>query len=191
MRIGIDIDGVLTDVEKFQHEYGSVFFNKPLINDETFHPRDMFGVSHDEDHDFWKHNIEYYATEYPARYYASEATNKLHELGVEIYILTARYNSTLNNELGLEMRTMVKKWLKKNNIYFDKIIFTNENKSKRVDEFKIDYVIEDKPENINDISKHCPVIIMTCNYNRNFKFSNTIRCHNWWEILNVFENKLK
>ena len=35
MRIGIDIDGVLTDIERFQLDYGSKFFakyNKFVIN---------------------------------------------------------------------------------------------------------------------------------------------------------------
>ena len=48
MRIGIDIDGVLTDVERFQLDYGSNFFakyNKFVINPKGYEPYEEFGVN--------------------------------------------------------------------------------------------------------------------------------------------------
>ena len=36
MRIGIDIDGVLTNVSRFQLDYGSMFFNKRVVNPNAF-----------------------------------------------------------------------------------------------------------------------------------------------------------
>lgn len=38
-------------------------------------------------------------------------------------------------------------------------------------------MIEDKPENIEDISKEIPVIVYDCSYNKN-----VIRCYSWYDI---------
>ena len=47
MRIGIDIDGVLTDIEQWQLDYGSRFYyenyNKPIINHKGYDTYEIFG----------------------------------------------------------------------------------------------------------------------------------------------------
>lgn len=45
MRIGIDIDGVLTDFEKWQLEFGSKFFikyNKNIVNPDGYDSATVF-----------------------------------------------------------------------------------------------------------------------------------------------------
>ncbi len=52
MRIGIDIDGVLTDIEKFQIEYGSKYFYEKginIVNYKGYEITELFGVSLKED----------------------------------------------------------------------------------------------------------------------------------------------
>lgn len=74
MRIGIDIDGVLTDIEKFQIEYGSKYFHskgKSIINYKGYETTEIFGLSLKEDDDFWNIAIKDYINE-PARNCASE-----------------------------------------------------------------------------------------------------------------------
>ena len=62
MRIGIDIDGVLTNVSRFQLDYGSMFFNKRVVNPNAFEIRDIYDVSEEEEKAFWDKYLEVYAT---------------------------------------------------------------------------------------------------------------------------------
>ena len=61
MNIGLDIDGVLTDIEKFQKAEGQNFFEKDISNDKGFTIQEMFNCSEQEEHDFWKKNLLKYA----------------------------------------------------------------------------------------------------------------------------------
>ena len=45
MRIGIDIDGVLTDIETFELENGSKYFNKSVVNPNGYGSQNIFKVS--------------------------------------------------------------------------------------------------------------------------------------------------
>ena len=48
MKIGIDIDGVLTDIEQWQLDYGSKFvfeqYHKGIINSEGYDIEEIFNV---------------------------------------------------------------------------------------------------------------------------------------------------
>ena len=186
MRIGIDIDGVLTDIEKFQIEYGSKYFferNKSIINYKGYETTDIFGVSLKEDDEFWNVAIKDYIKE-PARNYASEVIQMLKNEGNEIYIITARssnltYIDTIDTE---QMRDIVREWLKKYNIYYDKLIFSKEDKLEICLENKVDVMIEDKPKNINEISTKIPVICYHANYNKHCIGNNITRCYSWYDI---------
>ena len=47
---------------------------------------------------------------------------------------------------------------------------------------KINLMIEDKPENINTISKEIPVICYHANYNEQCNGKNIYRCYSWYDI---------
>lgn len=70
MNIGIDIDGVLTDVRKFTIEEGLKYCeeNKKgrLINPDAYDSKDVFDWNEETDLDFWKKNIFKYAETNPA-----------------------------------------------------------------------------------------------------------------------------
>lgn len=56
MRIGIDIDGVLTDIEQWQLDYGSKFYfekyGKEILNNEGYETTDIFKVDSKLDDEF-------------------------------------------------------------------------------------------------------------------------------------------
>ena len=79
------------------------------------------------------------------------------------------------------MQRLVKEWLKTNSVLYDEIIFTMK-KADVCKEKKIDLMIEDKPENIEDISKEIPVIVYDCSYNQEIHNKNVIRCYSWYDI---------
>lgn len=195
MRIGIDIDGVLTDIEKYQLDCGSKYvsehFDKGIVNADGYEISDIFEISHSCDNNFWEEYLYKYAKEEPARKYASEVIQKLKNEGNEIYIITARYLTDKNDGLGVEMREIVKKWLSDNKIYYDKLIFSPEEKLEICKENHIDLMIEDKVDNINKISQEIPVICFNAGYNKECIGTNIFRCYSWYDIYTKIKNMAK
>jgi uncharacterized HAD superfamily protein len=86
----------------------------------------------------------------------------------------------------------LKNWLGENNIAYDKVLFSkgsNENKSQEIIENKIDLMIEDNPNNINELSKLVPVICYNTEYNKQCNSDKIFRCYSWYDIYNKI-NKL-
>lgn len=194
MIIGIDIDGVLTNLEEFQLDCGSKFmsenFNKSITDANAYDTIDIFNINSEIDDKFWSIYLPLYVKE-PARKYADEVTNKLHDDGFQIYIITARYLTNRNDEKGIEMRKTVIDWLKSNNIYYDKIIFSPEDKLDICKKANVDLMIEDKVDNINKISKYIHVICFDSKYNKICQGTNIIRCYSWYDIYAKISNIFK
>ena len=169
MKIGIDIDGVLTDFEKWQLDYGSKYFlkyNKNIVNPDGYDSDTVFNVTNEMDSEFWKEYLYDYAVNEPARKFSGEVIDKLKEKEFEIYIITARFLTDKDTHEGERMRNIVKNWLKQNNIHYDKIIFTP----------------EDKLENINNISKEIPVVCFNASYNKSCTSDNIYRAYSWYDV---------
>lgn len=192
MRIGIDIDGVLTDVERFSVDYLSKFCVENnieySIGKSDYDVSKTFGISSQQADAFWDKYIEYYAENEKPREFASEVLKKLQKDGHEIYIITARWRTNRDDEAGERMRNLVKEWLNKNDIVYDKLIFSKalkEKKLQEVRETKIDIMIEDSPKNINDISAIVPVICFDTSYNKTCEGDNIIRCYSWYDVYRI------
>ena len=107
------------------------------------------------------------------------------EEGNEIYIITARWLTNRSDAAGKKMRELVKKWLSENEIVYDKLIFSKakkERKSYEIIENEIDIMIEDSPNNINELSKLIPVICYNTEYNKHCTGDKIIRCYSWYDI---------
>ena len=188
MRIGIDIDGVLTDIEQWQLDCGGKFFsklNKSVVNKDGYEITEIFNVSDELDSQFWNEYLYEYVTKEPSRKFASEVIKKLKDSGNEIYIVTARYLTDRNTEDGQRMRKIVIDWLEQENIVYDKIIFAPEDKLQICLENNIDVMIEDKVANIEKISTRLPVICFHAGYNKHCKNDNIYRAYTWYDIYNL------
>ena len=198
MRIGIDIDGVLTDIEKWQLDYGSKFYyenyNKEIVNPKGYETNDIFNSTVECDDLFWDKYFKEYSINVEARKFASEVISKLKQDGYEINIITARV-SFLSHSANImtkeENEQIVKDWLKKNDIYYDNIIFSPEDKLDICLNNNIDIIIEDKVDNINKISTKIPVICFNAGYNEECKGENIFRVYTWYDIYNTIKNKIK
>lgn len=188
MRIGIDIDGVLTNIEEFIVDYETKFcYENNLtyrVKPDEYDEARALGISEENCEKFWNKYIKYYATEYKARDFAAEVINKLKEDGHEIYIVTARNEYGLTGEDYGKMKEFVKEWLKGNNIYYDKIVYTEETKLPYCVGNYIDIMIEDKPENVKQVSTKMPVLCYNCSYNVDIKGKNITRVYSWYDIYN-------
>ena len=182
MKIGIDIDGVLTDIEQWQLDYGSKFFYEKyglgIKNYKGYETNEIFDVDIKLDDEFWSKYFRDYLINVEARKFANEVIDKLKEEN-EIYIITAR-GSFLSHSSDVmtmeENRNIVLNRLKKNEIHYDNIIFSPEDKLDICKQNKIDLMIEDKPKNINTISSEIPVICYNSNYNEQCNGKNIYRC---------------
>ena len=197
MNIGIDIDGVLTDVRKFVIEEGSKYckeHNKgELINPDVYEMKEMFGWNLATIFNFWRKNIFKYAKENPVIDGASENIKKLKEDGHKIYIITARWLASTKKhrilrhveKISNKMKETVINWLSENNVIYDEIIFSKDDKSKYIKKNNIDIMIEDAPDNVKELSELTKVICYDWVYNRGIENENIYRCSNWDEIYKV------
>ncbi len=181
MRIGIDIDGVLTNVEEFEIDYGSKYlyesgmFNK-VINNIDFKKEDL-NIDENIGKEVWSKAIYDYI-EIPPRNFAGEIIKKLKEKGNIICIITNRSSNLSYCDITPErMKEIVIKWLKDNSIYYDELIFANGDKTAFIITNKIDVMIEDNPRNIQEISKLIPVICYNARYNTEIIGNNILRCY--------------
>lgn len=182
MRIGIDVDGTLTDLQRFEFDYGTKYFNKSVVRTDSMQIRNTFDISLEEESKFWDDSIFLYADTFPPYVAAKDALKELHEEGHEIIIITARYHSYYDTDKGKKMRDIVTNWFKKHDLYYDKIVFTNEHKDKRCKELDIDIMIEDKASNIKSIAKDRKVIVMDQPWNRKTEGKNIYRVYSWVEV---------
>ena len=193
MRIGIDIDGVMVNIEQFIGDYGIKFCEENdlsyRIKVNEYDGAKALGISKENEERFWNKYLKYYATEYPARDFAVEVIQKLKEDGHEIYIITARNEWGLSGDDYGKMKEFVSSWLEKNNIYYDKLIYTEGSKLPYCIGNYIDIMIEDSPENIKDISSKIPVLCYNCNYNANIKGENITRVYSWYDVYNKIKKQ--
>ncbi|MBE5819632.1 MAG: hypothetical protein E7310_02235 [Clostridiales bacterium] len=195
MRIGIDIDGVLTDIEQFTIDYISKYCVENNIEynigNKSYDYSKTFNISKEIEMNFWNTYLEDYAIYEKARPFASEIIKKLKEDGHEIYIITARWLTNRDDDIGNKMREIVKNWLYENEISYDKLIFSKASKERKTDEIienKIDLMIEDSPSNINELSNIVPVICYNAEYNKECIGEKIIRCYSWYDIYNKIKN---
>lgn len=199
MRIGIDIDGVLTDLESYIADYGIKYCVENnltyKITPGYYEEKKLLGISSENEEKMWNKYLKYYATEYKARDFAAEVIKKLKEEGHEIYLVTARNEWGLAGDDYGKMKEFVKKWLDDNDIYYDRIIYTNDEMQKDIKSSKVKYcvgnyidiMIEDSPKNIKEISKKIPVLCYHANYNERTVGRNIKRVYSWYDIYNKIQ----
>ena len=190
MRIGIDIDGVMVNIEEFMLDYGSKYFirqNVNLVAPDGYDIHDIFDVSKEYEDEFWDKFIQIYLKKRP-REFVGEVIRKLKSDGNKIFIITAR--STENKYISAKkMQEDTIAWLKEYNIDYDEIIFTSDKVSACVDNH-IDLMIEDSNSNIKAISEILPVIVFDAKYNKSANGRNIYRAYTWYDVYYQIHNNL-
>ena len=81
MKIGIDIDGVLTDIEQWQLDYRSKFYYENyclgIKNYKGYETNEIFDVDIKLDDEFWNKYFRDYSINVEARKFANEVIDKL------------------------------------------------------------------------------------------------------------------
>ena len=186
MRIGIDIDNTLTDVQSelnmaaynYAKRLGKNIDEKNLLedinNDSNFY-KEKFKFSYDELKYFLKDIQEEIINKAIPRDGVVEVINKLRSKGNEIYIITARANEFHDNPYKLS-----KDWLDKNNIIYDKLIVNAIQKANICIEENIDIFIDDQLHNCIAISNKG---IKTIRISKDIQdYKNIVTLENWKSI---------
>ncbi len=192
MNIGIDIDGVLTDLERATIDFGTkmcIEQNWPITMDlSKYWEVEAFGWTSEQADKFWNKYLVEYVTQSPARRFAKEIISKLREEGNNIYIITARDESGMPPEYYGKMQELTRGWLEKYEIEYDKLIFAKDSeKLEKCLENNVDIMIEDSPRNIRNISSKVKVIKFDCQYNKDVIGSNIINAYSWYHIYRIIK----
>lgn len=186
MNIGIDIDGVLTNDDEYILDFTSKYcyeHNLAGFYNANLYEYRKFNWDENTINNYREEYFLNYVKNEPARKFASEVIKKLRKDGHKIFIITARYKTFENGKIGNDnIRKCTLDWLRKNNIEYDKIIFTKPPKVNEILENKIDIMIEDSPTTINDLLKVVKVLYYDTRYNKYIENENIIRVYSWYDI---------
>ena len=182
MRIGIDIDGCLTEIDKWMLKTGKMEGYKVISYE--YEPKDTFGLTSEEEHNYWLKYFDKLMTNVEMRPNASKVISNLRRKGHEIYIITARVDEDIPRELSnvYNIEDLTLEWLKRHNITYDHLEMRCLDKDVYCKNNKIDIMIDDSPSNITKVSKLIPVICMDCSYNYHMKGRNIVHVKNWDDI---------
>ena len=194
MRIGLDIDNVITDFDKtILEEFIKEDKNKRnngIINKYARHiTKGMFDWSKEEIKDFYHNNMEKIAKTLPVRESAKQYIDKLLNDGHEIYLISHRVYPDYNNPFEVTTN-----WLKNNNINYTKLILSKStDKSAECIENKIDIMFDDVVSNCLKLrDSGVNVCLMGTKYNQIYKKDLPI-VKNWEELYEKINdmNKVK
>lgn len=188
MTIALDIDGVLTDLEKFMKEEGKKFYGKEVVNECGRDLDEIFAVSKEEKDAFWNAKFMEYMKEYPFREEVSEVTHRLRKAGHHVIVVTARkFYPQYNCKDEAEFQEITKEILKSRGVSFEEVYFVPIPKVSAVKDYEIDLFVEDEIRNIDQLAQHTQVAIVDASYNRGVNMSSTHRIKNLYELLSLVE----
>jgi uncharacterized HAD superfamily protein len=188
MRIGLDIDNVITDFDKLElQEFlkeDKNKRNKGIINPKAEHiTNGMFDWTKEEVVEFTSKNMERMASQFEPRENCKEIMDKLMKEGNELILISHRAKPDYEHPWETTIN-----WLKKNNIHYTKLVISQSpDKSKECKDLKIDVMVDDRiplceTMELNGIK----CIGMRTRYNNFFKTSLEI-AENWIDLYNKIE----
>ncbi len=186
--IGIDADGVLNNMSKFNIECGTKFFKREPIHPEAYSVKEMFGCSTFMEILYGLVYFPRYCKEYEARENADSVIQRLNQEGHALHEITARKFVTCRNILGTYSRGMFETWTRKYNMHFKSYEYCSEKFSPRdkwlaCHKLSVDVMIEDKPEVALYLANHgVQVLLFDAPYNKDLKHENITRVSDWLEV---------
>ena len=173
MNIGIDIDGVITNIDFL----GILGKKKPILDKESSNLK----VNNFLIRKILYKGIAFYSKHSKLRSDAAKYINLLKDEGNRITIITKRRFAGEETKEGKDIRSLVEVFLIEQGIPYDKIVFSKGDKLDACLKEKVTVMLEDSPRNSKAISKRVPVIIMDTPYNRDTISDNIYRVTSWKE----------
>ena len=168
MRIGLDMDNVITDFDSLleveMEKLDKSLRNKGVIDENAIHvTKGKYDLTHDEIEDYLSKYMEGFALRLKVRDGAKYYMDKLLKDGHELIILTNRPDRHYKNAFGTTI-----KWLKENDINYTKLVITEStNKTKECKEENVDIMFDDNVGNCIKLKDGgVNVCIMGTSYNK-------------------------
>lgn len=152
MKIGIDIDGTITDLHNEILRYG-LKYNKRINgngikNKDEYRISDIFDWSIENCSEFKRYMQMEILNRIKPRKHVTKCLKKLKKMGNEIYIITGRKSTEMRDTYNETI-----KWIKNNKIPFDKFIMEEENKGIACKKNGIDVFVDDSVKHLDRIYK--------------------------------------
>lgn len=176
MRIGVDIDGVISDSYPAWLQQLNRHFGKNITVIEDYEMHLVFDVPHEDMSDFFVHNMEQVFMQPKPVAGARAGIEELIAAGHEIIYVTAR--TPEEEEITL-------RWLTKHEIPHEQVLFTGlKSKLSLVESWGMDVFIEDYMVNASEIASiGVPVFLLNTSYNQGKLPAGVVRCDDWADIL--------
>lgn len=189
MNIGIDIDGVLTELTLYMDREGEKYFGKPVEDSSALNIGKRFGFSENREDEFWDDKYYDYIINCDFKPGAKETIAKLREDGNKIHIVTARHFEPQYGFTSPEdMTRKTLDSLQRNGIEYDEYVEAKPPKVSETRERGIDIFIDDEEGNIRELAKVTKVIIFDNPYNRHLNLENTYRARSWKEVYEIISS---
>ena len=191
MNIGVDVDGTLSDISRFQLENGKRHFGRAPADPDAYDVDKMFSCSELEKNIFWARYLFGYCTEHRSIKGAAGVIKRLHDEGNGIYMITSRIFTSGSDPVGLLFRKMLIGWLRRNRVVYDDIAFcenTGESKLEACMKLRIGVMIDDSPENLLKVSEKTNVICYPMPWNKGIEDKGIIRARDWKDIYRIIRS---
>lgn len=192
MRIGIDIDNVITNSNEYLIEKAREYNKDNNINviekQEPDSIKDMFSWTEEIYRNFNKKYVKSMNTYVKVKEGVIETLKKLKSNGNEIILITRR-----SEQHYIGCVNITKKWINENKIIYDKLITDVFDKGQKCLEEKIDIMIDDEIFNCDSVNKKgIEVLLYDSIFNK--KNNDYQRIYDWnqlYQVLNFYEIILK
>lgn len=182
MKIGIDIDGVLTIFENYKWAYQEYYDLFKINGNGLVNPFDyaynLYNWDEKEKEVFWRDYQKCVIEDIAMQPLANYIMRKLKEDGHSIYLITSRKPYECHGK----MVELTENWLRKNDIPYESLTYNIDNKLSACKKLGIDVYVEDKPENVLSVASEIPVFCFHASYNIECKGNNITRVFSWPEI---------
>lgn len=193
MNIGIDIDDTISDTYDVMFNYAQKYTIEDLNrsgkinNNEKLYTHMYCTKLHNwneiEEYNFIDKYYEKIVKEVKSKKYSAEVIKKLKEEGNNIFIITARFNSS---KFDIELET--KKWLEDNGIIYDELYLNAGDKVNIVKENDIDIFVDDSFKNCKAIAElGIKTYIFDTRINKDLNDCNTDRVYSWLHLYQEIE----
>lgn len=182
MRIGIDIDGVVSDSYAAWIEEMNRYFSKNISILEDYDVHLVYEVSWDVMNNFFKQNMEHlFMLPQPVKG-AKQGIESLLAQGHEIIYVTAR---------AADEEEVTRRWMDKHEIPCEHLVFSDmKSKVDLARQWQLEVFIEDYTKNAVELAESgISVLLLDASYNQGSLPTGIRRSRDWTEIVKVIKNR--
>ena len=191
MNIGVDVDGVLEDYSKFLVDSGTKYFSEKFdiapVDPAANSVEAMFCCTEKQRKKFWWACGAEYLIHQPCRDGCREVLSRLADEGHRVFIITGRAMTVGRGPVSLFFRGVLRRWLKKNGIEYERIIYCRndrapEDKRRACEELGIDVMIDDSASNLLASRDIVQPILFTAPWNSASDEPGITRVSSWHDV---------